>query len=381
MKSRVLYITALVVCALGMTACSGETDKDLSVQKEGTGAELQEAVQKAETEDGQKQSGREPEREGGQEQSGREPEREGGQEQKAQKAETEGGQGQSGQRTEAEDGREQNGREPETEGGQEQKAEGPETEAGQEQDSRKSVTEQESGPSEETDGKYGIRFDEAAETYEAEDGTVLLTVEIRFPVLTIPEHEQAAEKINRYVRRNDLFGGEGMAGMSAEETLQWAEEDYQVRGKDNWYTNYSLYKGYWVQRMDDYAVSFVMEVYAYTGGAHPNTMLYGLTFDTQTGERLSFADIVENEEAASAAVLQFLLEETEKEKYQGAFFGNYKESLAGLLREGTWYLGEDGFHIIANTYEIAPYVAGSFDFVIPYEQADFLKEKFLRTDS
>ena len=327
MRSRVMYLTAVIVCALGMTACAGEKGKDLSVQPEGTGAELQGNVS---------QEGRMPEAEE--------------QEPESQKSVTELGQE-------------------------------PEAAAGPEQSGQGTAAEQESAPAGETDGEYGIRFDESTETYEAEDGTVLLTVETSFPVLTIPAHEQVAETINRYVRQDGIFGGDGMEGMTVQEVLQWAEEDYQARGKDSWYANYSLYKGYGLQRMDDDAVSFILEVYAYTGGAHPNTMLYGLTFDTQTGERLSLVDVVENEEAASAAVLRFLLEETGKEKYQGAFFSGYEETLSRLLREGTWYFGEDGFHIIANTYEIAPYVAGSFDFVIPYEQADFLKERYLKKAS
>ena len=351
MRSRVMYLTAVIVCALGMTACAGEKGKDLSVQPEGTGAELQGNVS---------QEGRMPEAEE--------------QEPESQKSVTE-----LGQEPEAAAGPEQSGQETGT--GQEPVSREPEAAAGPEQSGQGTAAEQESAPAGETDGEYGIRFDESTETYEAEDGTVLLTVETSFPVLTIPAHEQVAETINRYVRQDGIFGGDGMEGMTVQEVLQWAEEDYQARGKDSWYANYSLYKGYGLQRMDDDAVSFILEVYAYTGGAHPNTMLYGLTFDTQTGERLSLVDVVENEEAASAAVLRFLLEETGKEKYQGAFFSGYEETLSRLLREGTWYFGEDGFHIIANTYEIAPYVAGSFDFVIPYEQADFLKERYLKKAS
>ena len=68
--------------------------------------------------------------------------------------------------------------------------------------------------------------------------------------------------------------------------------------------------------------------------------------------------------------------ETKKEEYAGIFYEDYEERLINLLREDAWYLDEDGFHIIANEYEISCYAAGDFDFVIPYEQAHFLKEKY-----
>ncbi len=361
MKSGVMYLTVFIVCALGMTACAGGKDRGQSVQPEAAGTELREDAH-------QEGMMTEPGEESGQGTQG--PESEEGPGLSTQGPESGEGPGLSTQEPESGEGPGLSTQEPESKEGPEQEN----TEQGGQEPAR------ESGMPEESDGGYGIRFDEAEQTYQAEDGTELLNVQTRFPVVTIPGHEQAAEAINQYVRSTQIFSGEGLAGISEEEALQWAEEDYKIRGKDNWYTEYMLYNGYGLQRMDDSVVSFVLETYSYMGGAHPNTVLHGLTFDTQTGERLTFADVAEKEEEASEAVLQFLLEETGKEEYQGAFFDGYEESLGDLLREDTWYLGEDGFHIIANTYAIAPYVAGSFDFVIPYKQADFLKERFLKEE-
>ena len=58
------------------------------------------------------------------------------------------------------------------------------------------------------------------------------------------------------------------------------------------------------------------------------------------------------------------------------FYEDYEESIGDILTEETWYLGEDGFHIIVNEYIIAPHAAGILDFVIPYGEADFLKEEY-----
>ncbi len=305
MKNGIFYLTALMVCALGMTACTDGKKDGEGVRQEGSGQELPETVR---AEDPQ----------------------------------------------EAEDGQEGTAQ-----------------------------TQEETVPEAEvirTDSGLEVRFDEAEQNYEAEDGTVLLTVQTRFPVVTIPGREQAAEAINRYVRSGQAFQSESPTGPPVEETLSWAEEDYKTRGKDMWPAAYLLYERYWPGRLDENVVSFGLESYSYMGGAHPNMVVHGFVFDTQTGEKLSFADVVEDVDAASETVVRFLLEETakldESMETGSIFFDGYEETLQSYPKEDKWYLGEDGFHIFIDTYEIAPYVAGNFDFVIPYGEADFLREKF-----
>ncbi len=343
MKNGIFYLTALMVCALGMTACADGKSGE-GVRQEGSGQELPETVLVEEPQ----------EAESGQE-----------------------GTVQTQEETAPETDSVQTQEEtvPETDSVQTQEETVPETDSVQ--------TQEETAPETEvirTDSGLTVRFDEAEQNYEAEDGTVLLTVQTRFPVVTIPGREQAAEAINRYVRSGQAFQSESPTGPPVEETLSWAEEDYKTRGKDMWPAAYLLYEGYWPGRLDENVVSFGLESYSYMGGAHPNMVVHGFVFDTQTGEKLSFADVVEDVDAASEAVVRFLLEETAKldESVENGsiFFDGYEETLQSYPKEDKWYLGEDGFHIFIDTYEIAPYVAGNFDFVIPYGEADFLREKF-----
>ena len=343
MKNGIFYLTALMVCALGMTACADGKSGE-GVRQEGSGQELPETVLVEEPQ----------EAESGQE-----------------------GTVQTQEETAPETDSVQTQEEtvPETDSVQTQEETVPETDSVQ--------TQEETAPETEvirTDSGLTVRFDEAEQNYEAEDGTVLLTVQTRFPVVTIPGREQAAEAINRYVRSGQAFQSESPTGPPVEETLSWAEEDYKTRGKDMWPAAYLLYEGYWPGRLDENVVSFGLESYSYMGGAHPNMVVHGFVFDTQTGEKLSFADVVEDVDAASETVVRFLLEETAKldESVENGsiFFDGYEETLQSYPKEDKWYLGEDGFHIFIDTYEIAPYVAGNFDFVIPYGEADFLREKF-----
>ena len=223
-------------------------------------------------------------------------------------------------------------------------------------------------------GHLYVRLDESTQEYMADDGTHLLTITKIFPVVTISGNEEAASAINDYVRGDGLFDENSLFGLSNEEALRWAESDYKAQGR--WGAAYELCIGYNLRRMDDEVISFRVSASSYMGTVHPNHLSKGISFDTQTGKRLTLADIAEDEKTGWEAVLQFLLTETKKEEYAGVFYEDYEERLINLLMEDAWYLDEDGFHIIANEYEISCYAAGDFDFVMPYEQAYFLKEKY-----
>lgn len=217
--------------------------------------------------------------------------------------------------------------------------------------------------------------DESSVEYKAEDGTVILNSKTEIPVVDITYNEEAAKAINDYFKTNKVE--EKVWEMSLEESVKWAKEDYESRSKavGNW-NAYELDTSYSVKRLDDAVVSFVTEGYSYMGGAHPNTIQAALNFDTQTGKKLMLSDAVMDETKAKQTILENILQQTKQEQYKGMFFENYEEHLSEILTEDTWYLGKDGFHVIGNHYLIAPYAAGGFDFIIPYEQADFLNEKY-----
>lgn len=222
-------------------------------------------------------------------------------------------------------------------------------------------------------GNISIRFDESRKEYKAEDGTVLLTVESVLPVVDMAQNAEAAEAINRSVRNADI------QGFVVEDAIVWAEEDYKEKGGDNWY-GYSMGNTFTSQRADEAVISFTADGYSYMGGAHPNSVRSGFNFEPQTGRLLALDDITADrkaaEEAVNAYILSYIAKELEKEENQGMYFEDYESYTEQLLSDTTWYLAEDGFHIIGNEYIVSPHAAGILDFLIPYEQADFLKREY-----
>lgn len=187
--------------------------------------------------------------------------------------------------------------------------------------------------------------------------------------MVIAGNKEASQAINEYIRNFNLHG------MSVEDAKKWAEEDYITRGKDNWY-GYDMETVFSLNRADETVISFLVSASSYMGGAHPNTLEAALNFDPETGKRLTLADVTTDEKTAVKEIVNAILQQTKQEKYSGMFFEGYESSVGDLLTEDTWYLGEDGFHIIGNEYIISPHAAGILNFMIPYAEAGFLKEKY-----
>lgn len=215
-------------------------------------------------------------------------------------------------------------------------------------------------------GRIYVSLEEDERKYEAEDGTLLLTVRSVLPMVTISDAEEAAAAINEYIR--------SYAPADEEEAQEYAREDYAQFGHENWY-GYEEETTFSVKRADAAVISFDVGLYSYMGGAHPNYLSSGLNFSAKTGARLMLADIVTEEEAAVTAINAFLLAEVKKE-YGEYLYDDYEKYVGDILTDDSWYLGEDGFHIIVNSYAVAPYVAGDRDLVIPYEEAGFIKDEF-----
>ena len=46
---------------------------------------------------------------------------------------------------------------------------------------------------------------------------------------------------------------------------------------------------------------------------------------------------------------------------------DYRSAFSALLRQGSWYLGQDGLVLFSSLYELGPYASGIAEFTIPYE--------------
>ena len=100
--------------------------------------------------------------------------------------------------------------------------------------------------------------------------------------------------------------------------------------------------------------------YANTGGAHGNTSINFLNFNSVTGEKLPLEDLFNNLPAFK--------------KIAKEYFDQAIEDKNGLFNPETFELPEnigfteEGVILLYNSYEIAPYTTGIIEFTIPIEK-------------
>ena len=133
---------------------------------------------------------------------------------------------------------------------------------------------------------------------------------------------------------------------------------------DDW-TKYSYTIDAEITRNDGKNVSILLKDYSYTGGAHPNYVLIGHTYDIY--------DFVKDKEELRAFLKKWVDEHQAEGLYDEAkdtidkYIDNPKTDLETefvIDYHIDYYLDKDELHIIFQAYELAPYAYGLIDIVL-----------------
>lgn len=218
-----------------------------------------------------------------------------------------------------------------------------------------------------------ITFSEGKDTMKNAEGTILLSVDYKFPVIMREGNQAATDKMNTY-----YDGVKKQFGQTVEKLLANAKADYHSRTKEQlaYWHGYATSMQYEKARIDDKVMSLVNHYYEFTGGAHPNSSRWAENFETNTGEHLALKDVVKDEAQARKDIEAYILKLTKNPQYKDYFFEGYEAHIPELLTDNTWYFSDEGFVVIANEYIIAPHAVGILEFTIPYSDAVFLKDVY-----
>lgn len=219
-----------------------------------------------------------------------------------------------------------------------------------------------------------VELTENEEERHDEDGRLILSVTGNYPIVSVKGNEEAEIKINAYI---DGLVAEQAKLADADETM--AKEDLATRDEEmlEFFNGYGLGNEYTTARADSQVISFRLDSYEYTGGAHPTNAAVGYNFSTETGELLTLKDVVSDEAAARAFIEQTLAEQLKGPDYKDALFEDYADHIGEVLTDTTWYFAEDGFHVIGNEYILGPHSSGIMDFVIPYDSFELLNDDYM----
>ncbi|MDR2010796.1 MAG: DUF3298 and DUF4163 domain-containing protein [Bacteroidales bacterium] len=185
-------------------------------------------------------------------------------------------------------------------------------------------------------------------------------------------NSSAAENINNKIFETLKF----FIAQEGDESSNYDELfDGFVRNYENFLINYPDYHVPWeaivkgtVEYNSPEIINIRIELYTFTGGAHGNSYVNSLLFDPVTGKEFNINDVIKDINS-----LTRLAEKKFREKYNIPENGSI--NLTGLMFENdeftlphNLFFTKDGLLLFYNTYEIAPYVDGTKEILIPYDE-------------
>ncbi len=198
-------------------------------------------------------------------------------------------------------------------------------------------------------------------TYNAKDGTPLLAVHYIYPKISYPENPCFETTVNKFFsdKQKDYKAEEKDAKTSAENLYLEFPTTSLLPYTIN--TNYNT-----TLNIKDY-LSFKLYNDEYFGGAHGNATVKGATFKIGVQTPLTYYDFFIDDKAKVDKTLQVLIEKQIQEQNLEEYIFPYEKGNLPLPETDSFYLLPKAMVFIYNTYEIAPYSAGTLFFTIPYE--------------
>ena len=216
-----------------------------------------------------------------------------------------------------------------------------------------------------------VTLEEELSTVE-EDGVTYMTAQSVAPNVNIEGADEAAQAIASVLAERLTVPQEDI-----DEYADMAREHYDTLDETEResFGGYSIRYSAEVKRSEG-VLSVLCTRTEYTGGAHDNTSVFGLTFDLSTGALLSAADIAADYEGLCAKVAESVAAQAE-ELEEGTITGDLDAYAGGVLDTEKWYLDGEGLVVFAAPDELAPHAAGTIVFTIPYTELEGLLNESL----
>lgn len=221
----------------------------------------------------------------------------------------------------------------------------------------------------------------------AEGTELILTFAYETPSVYIEGRDEAAAAINDYIAMldetyytgNDYGAGTAM-GYNMMYELALDQYGYIVEtGTEDMLYELVSSRSAAVVRSDSQVLSILYDDYVNLGGAHGDFKNTAYVFDTENGAVITLDSLTTDYDALRAFLVQYMVEAIEAD--EGQYYSQridpgtvsseqYSAACEALLREGSWYLGQDGIVIFGDLYEFGPFAAGMLEFTIPYTELE-----------
>lgn len=217
--------------------------------------------------------------------------------------------------------------------------------------------------------------DYSQEIKDGETGVLLLSVTENCPVVSIPENEAVAEKINMAFEQQHTANQTYIEEDT--EAARSAYKDLSEEEKASW-TGYGYGAAYETAYASTRILSIKAQSYEWQGTPHPNTWTSSYCFNVTTGKLLSLADIFTDKTEAGKIVEQHILDTITADPYKDYLMEDYESYVPDVLTEDVFYLNENGLVVICNPYLVTAYAGGIIEIEVPYEElAGVMNENYV----
>lgn len=220
----------------------------------------------------------------------------------------------------------------------------------------------------------------------AEGKELILSYSYDTPVVYIEGRDSAASKINdsialldeTHYTGNDHGMGDGTGGFNM--MLEQAQDNFGYvynTGAQGVSLEFTASRTASIERADGSVLTIVYDDYYFTGGENGSRYTRGYSFDTESGDKLSIDTLSQDAEAFRSFLVDAMVSMAESDeeisgKIDVSSAVNYSaaDTFAALLRDGSWYLDNNGLCIFSDASELGAFEKGELVFNIPYEQLE-----------
>lgn len=209
-----------------------------------------------------------------------------------------------------------------------------------------------------------ITMRKTSKTYQY-DNTEIMKLTIDYPEITSANSPEAAEHINEEIALQvDAFA------KNADELYQEAIEIYDDFQKEGFpFHPWEAYLQFQVTYNAHGLLSWYIDRYLYSGGAHGNTLRSSATWELVQGTLRTLDTFYEPGADYQSYILETILKQAQDNLAQEPYiyFEEYQSSIKECFDPQSFYLSPDGLVIYYQQYAIAPYSTGIVEFTIPAE--------------
>ena len=194
---------------------------------------------------------------------------------------------------------------------------------------------------------------------KAADGTVLYTIDVKYPVLNDKCKAAGKKAVNETIKKSI----EESVAADSEELYNSAKETEEK------FMPLSVMGDYKVTLENSGTLSFYVDLSYNFNGAHPMTYRNGYTYDLESGKELMLSDVTDVSENKAMEIIKNAYTEAIKADTENkTFFTDALKNLDETLKTVDFYLEDKNIVFFTELYSVAPYAAGFVNVPVSLEK-------------